>query len=412
MTETTMERDLTPRGGWLKRYLLPFAILVGAVLVGVALMRSKPRARRTPPAPSAKLVEVEPIRLGDRAIAIEVMGTVMPAHEIALTPRVSGQIVDTSPEFAPGGFFRKGEVMVRIDPSDYALLVQQRESALAQAESVHQLEMGQQTIALREYELLREMVAEEDRDLVLRQPQLQSAEANVAAARAALEDARLDLERTQVRAPFNAVLSAQMADVGGQVSPASPLGQLVDMDLFWVEVSVPVDQLRWIAIPRRAEEKGARARIYSESAWGEGVFRSGVVIRLRPGLEAQGRMARLLIEVPDPLARRPEHAEAPRMILSTYVRVEIEGATLQDVATISRSALRDGDRVYLMDGDGRLEIRPVEVIFRGSEAVFVRGVGPGERLVTTDLSAPVEGMPLRLQNDGETAVPVHKEGAS
>jgi len=410
MTETTMERDLTQRGGRLKRYLLPVAILAAAVLVGVALMRSRPTAQRTPPVHSAKLVQVEPIRLGDRAIAIEAMGTVMPAHEIALTSRVSGQIVEVSPEFVPGGFFRQGEVMVRIDPSDYALLVQQRESALAQAESAHRLEMGQQTIALREYELLSETVAEEDRDLVLRKPQLQAAEANVAAARAALEAARLDLERTQVRAPFNAVLGAQMADVGGQVSTASPLGQLVGTDMFWVEVSVPVDQLSWIPIPRTAEEKGARVRIYSESAWGKDVFRSGTVIRLRPGLETQGRMARLLIAVADPLALHPEHVDAPRMILSTYVRVEIEGVPLQDVATISRSVLRDGGCVYLMDGDGQLEIRQVEVVFRSPETVFVRGLGAGERLVTTDLSAPVEGMPLRV--DGAAAALEQKEGAS
>lgn len=412
MTETNMGRDLTQRGGWLKRYLLPVAILVGAVLVGVALIRSRPTARRTPPVRAAKLVEVEPIRLGDRGIVIEGMGTVMPAREVTLIARVSGQIVEVSPEFVPGGFFREGEVMVRIDPRDYALLVQQRESALAQAESAHRLEMGQQTIARREYELLSETIAEEDRDLVLRKPQLQSAAASVAAARAALEDARLDLERTEVRAPFKAVLSAQMADVGGQVSTASPVGRLVGTDLYWVEVSVPVDQLRWIAIPRTAAEKGAQVRIYSESAWGEGVFRSGSVIRMRPGLEEQGRMARLLIEVADPLALRAEGADVPRMILATYVRVEIEGAPLQNVATISRSVLRDGDCVYLMDGDGQLEIRPVEILFRGPEAVFVRGVNAGERLVTTDLSAPVEGMPLRVQGDEAAVASERKEGAS
>ena len=122
-----------------------------------------------------------------------------------------------------------------------------------------------------------------------------------------------------------------------------------------------MDQLHWMAIPRTGEDEGAKARVYSQAAWGPKAFRTGEVVRLRPGLEEQGRMARLLIAVADPLARQPEYADLPRMILSAYVRVEIEGTTLHEVATISRSALRDGDCVYLMADDDRLEIRRVQM---------------------------------------------------
>jgi len=417
MTDTMIQPDPTqlqssPPRSRLKRLLLPAAILIGAVLVGFLLMRTGPKATRTPPPYSAKLVDVETVRLEDRALTIEVMGTVLPAREIALTPRVNGEIVEVSPEFVPGGFPRAGEALVRIDPTDYQLLIQQRESALAQAESAYRLEMGQQSIASRELEMLSETVAAEDRDLVLRKPQLQSAEATVASARAALQDARLDLARTRVKAPFNAVISERFADIGGQVSTATRLATLVGTDTFWVEASVPVDQLRWIDIPRMATEKGAKTSIYSKSAWGATAFRSGAVIRLRPELEQQGRMARLLIAVSDPLAIQPENADKPRMILSTYVRVEIEGTTLQKVATIPRSALRDDDHVYLMDGEGGLEIRPVEIIFRSADQVFARGIRAGEKLVITDLSAPVEGMPLRIQDSAETTAQGGKEGAS
>ena len=115
-------------------------------------------------------------------------------------------------------------------------------------------------------------------------------------------------------------------------------------------------------------------------------------------------MARLLIAVADPLTLEPEHAGLPRMILSTYVRVEIEGTVLNQVAVIPRKTLRDDNRVYLMGDDGQLEIRPVEVVFRTPDAVYTRGVRTGERLVTTDLSAAVEGMPLRLR-EAVTAPP-------
>ena len=122
---------------------------------------------------------------------------------------------------------------------------------------------------------------------------------------------------------------------------------------------------------------------------------------MRAGLEPKGRMARLLIAVPDPLALHPENQGQPRMILSSYCRAEIDGKMLADVASIPRTALRDGDRLHLMDRNDRLEIRQIEVVFRGAKAVLARGVREGERLVTTDLSAPVPGMPIRIQSEGE-----------
>ena len=386
-----------------RRRLLPAAIVICAVLVGYLMMKTGPRSRRKPPARTAKLVEVSPIRVSEAPTSVEVMGTVLAARQITLTPRVSGQVVAASPEYQPGGLFREGDTVVRIDPADYRLIVQQRESALTKAEGAHRLEMGLQAVAVRDYELLNETIAEEDRDLVLRKPQLQSAEASVTSARAALEDARLDLARTRVRAPFNALLGDRFADVGSQVSAASPLGTLVGVDTFWVEASVPVDQLRWIEIPATALGKGATARVYNETAWGPTGHRSGRVIRMHAGLEPKGRMARLLIAVPDPLALNPENQGRPRMILSSYCRVEINGKTLADVASIPRTALRDGDRVFVMDASDRLEVRKVEVVFRGARAVLARGLREGERLVTTELSAPVPGMPLRIQSEGEPA---------
>ena len=387
----------------LRRRLVPAAVVIGAILIGVVMVKTRPTTKRTPPARTARLVEVAPIRLANELTSVEAMGTVLPAREITLSPRVSGEVVAVSPEYQPGGIFKEGDLVVRIDPADHRLVVQQRASALSKAESAHRLEMGLQAVALRDYELLNETVAPESRDLVLRKPQLQSAEASVVSARAALEDARLDLARTEVRAPFNAILRDRRTDLGGQVSASSPLGSLVGVDTFWVEVSVPVDQLKWIEIPTTAAMKGSGARIFSETSWGTAGHRTGEVVRMRAGLESKGRMARLLIAVPDPLALQPENEGQPRMILSTYVRVEIVGKQLSDVATIPRSALHDGDHVYLMDGNDQLEIRQVEVAFRGAEAVLARGVRKGELLVTTDLSAPVEGTPLRTQDERDPA---------
>lgn len=384
-----------------RRWLAPLGIVLFAILASAAMLMTGPKATRTPPPRSARLVEIVPVHLADQRTVVEVMGTVLAEQEIQLTPRVSGAIVKTSPEFIPGGFFRKGDLMVQIDPADYELQVRQRASALAQAEVAYRLELGNQDVARREYELLGETIAEVDRDLVLRTPQLEAARVSVDAAQAALEAAELALSRTRIVAPFNGVLRERAATLGAVVGTGSPLGRFAGTDVFWVEASVPVDELRWIVIPRMAGDHGASARVTSETAWGKGIGRTGSVIRLRAGLEEQGRMARILIAVPDPLGMQPENQGTPRMILSTYVGVEIEGRTVPRAALIPRAVLRQDNTVWLAGADDRLEIRPVDVLFRGAGEVVASGLSQGERLVTTDLSAPVEGMPLRIEGAQE-----------
>jgi len=181
------------------------------------------------------------------------------------------------------------------------------------------------------------------------------------------------------------------------VSAGSPLGTLVGTDAFWVEVSVPLWDLRWIAVPRNGE-KGPAVRLYHEAAWGPGVFRTGVVKRLAPELEPRGRMARLVVEVADPLCLRPENKDKPVLMLDAYVRAVVQGSRLENVVELPRLALRDGDKVWVMDGEDKLAIREVGIVWRGRDAVCVdRGLAEGDRLVTSDIGAPVTGMPLRLR---------------
>ena len=334
------------------------------------------------------------------------MGTVRPGREIKLHPQVSGEIIKVSDDFVPGGRFQAGEEILRIDPTDYKLVVQQRLSDVAQAQSNFQIELGRQTVAEREYELLGEMIREEDRDLVLRKPQLESVQAALDTAEAALEQTLLDLGRTRVRSPFNAIVKSRNVDLGTIVTSANPLATLVGTDEYWVEVLVPVDQLKWILIPRSNAEKGSVVRVYNESAWGTEAFRTGHVIRLASDLEEEGRMAQLLVSIKDPLALTPGASEQPLMMIGSYVRVEIEGTTLDSVMAIDRKLIRDGDLVWIMNEDHQLEIRPVEILFRGRDHILIsQGIEPNERIIVTDLAAPVSGMPLRTQAMKATVEP-------
>ena len=228
-----------------------------------------------------------------------------------------------------------------------------------------------------------------------------TAEAQVSAAEAALQRAKLNLKRTSVSVPFNALVESRDVEVGAEVTPNSVLGRLVGTDAYWIEVSVPVNQLHWIRIPVRAGEPGSPVRVCTEVADGPSACRSGEVLRKASALEEQGRMARLLVSVPDPLRIEEAQADMPELILGSYVRVEIEGAQEMRVAVLDRALLQDGNRVWIAGEGDKLESRQVEIAFRTPQSVYVvGGLREGERLITTSLTGAVEGMPLRFNDDG------------
>lgn len=379
--------------------LLPVLVLAAGVLIALLLLNTSPKARQAPPPPSSALVAVAPVAFGSETIEIEAMGTVVPARVIDLHPQVEGAIINVAPAFEPGGRFRAGETVLTIDPTDYQLGVRRLTSDLARAEADLRVELGNQTVARREFELLGEKLTEEDRDLVLRTPQLETVRAEVAAARAALDKAELDLERTRVTAPFNAVVLDRQVNLGSRVGTSTLLARLVGTDAYWIETSVPVDQLRWLTVPTEPGTSGSAVKIYNPSAWGADQWRAGTLVHLASDLEKQGRMARVMVRVEDPLSLRQS---TPPLLIDSYVRVVFTGKTLDNVARIERSWLRDDDRLWIMDNEGRLAIRAADVIHRGRETVLVRdGLSVGERLVTSDLATPVQGMPLRTVETGE-----------
>jgi len=460
---------------------LALVVLAGGVVFARHLLRTGPKARRRKPERRAVLVNVTRVARSRQRAVVRVMGTVRPAQSISLRPRVSGEIVEVAPQCIPGGRFNAGDVVARIDPADYELAVErqaseverlaallaqkraelaQRESDVAtaasairqrasevlkahsevtKAEAALRIELGQQAVARREYELLGKKLSEADCELVLRKPQLLTAQANCDAARAALgaaeaakeaavaakaaaeamkrsaeaallaaqaskkaadvalRQARLDLDRTAIRAPFNAIVESEAVDLGSQVSPQTTLATLVGTDEYWVEVSVPVDQLRWIRLPRRPGENGSPARVYDEAAWGPETFRVGSVLRLASSLEPEGRMARLLVTVPDPLGLKDATAQPPALLLGSYVRVEIDGTELDGVVPLDRDLVHEGDRVWVAAPDNTLDIRRIAVAFRGHDRLLVsEGLETGDRVITTGLAAAVPGMPLRI----------------
>lgn len=372
-----------------------FLILASALAAGAYIVKSAPKANRQKPVKEAPLVTSEGLESSLQKVTVSAMGTVIPASELSLQTEVSGRIVGIHNSFELGSRIGYGDKLLMLEPADYQLAVAQAESKVADAAYALAIEEGNQEIARQEWELYdaKDSASDQDRDLALRKPHLLKAQAEYSAAKAELVQAQLDLQRTVLYAPFNALVTEKTAEPGGYLSAQETVATLVGTDRYWVKVSLPVDRLSWIEVPQQTGEQGSMVQI---SAGGK--QKVGSVSKLLGDLEEQGRMARLLVEVDDPLDLKKPVAQRQPLLLGEYVRVEIDGKMLSDVISVPRSALHDGDQLWLADAQQTLQIKKAEVLWRDSERVLLRNNLPEDtRLVTSNLSTAVSGMQLRLE---------------
>jgi RND family efflux transporter MFP subunit len=383
--------------------VLPIVIIAGGFLGARQLMETAPRAKRgggSGGEASARLVEVIPLEQADQQVLVEAMGLVQPARRVMIQPRVSGEIIWQSDDLEPGGIFKEGELVVRLDPADYELSVRMREAEFRQMESDLRIEMGQQEVARGEFALLGQEIPEEQASLILREPQLEKAAADVEASQAMLDDAKLDLERTEIAAPFNGMILNESVEVGAIAQTSTQLAEIVGTDRFWVELTVPLDELRWIDIPEPGSTGGSMVRVYDEAAWGRDKYRMGQVVRFTANVDSRSRMARLLIGVDDPLALKPENAGQPKLLLNSYVRAEIEGDVIPDAYALPRKYIRDGNTIWVMNSERRLERVELQPTWRGPDAIVtIQEFPPEAQMIVSTLKTPVDGMLLRTRDD-------------
>jgi len=402
MSDTTQQR--TGSGVRALRFIVN-AIICAVILVGawfaiVWINSTEPVAQKKKSTrKSAALVDVIKVEYGTYSPGLSVLGTVRPAQQINLRPRVNGQVIELSPKFVPGGMIKKGDLLLKVDPADFENAVSISTSELEQACARMEIEEARQRLAKKELELLQGSIDGANRGLVMREPQIASIKAEVSAAEASVERAKLNLERTKIVAPFDAQVLSRMVNVGSQVGAANDLGQLVGLEEYWVMAAVPIRNLRWVAFPDEdSGEGGSSVTLRNPDAWGSGVTREGRVSRLIGALDEQTRLARVLIVVDDPLGRAND---APPLILDSLLDTEIEGKPLENVVRLDREYIRDEDTIWVRK-DGKLEIREVEIDFRDGENVFIsKGLDDGDEVVISTLATPAEGIGLKKRGAQE-----------
>lgn len=387
---------------WKKTLLICAIILVVGILITAFIFLTEPTAKRTGATKeTAMLVEVTKVRKGNFHPIISATGTVQPDQDIILSPRVSGQVLDLSNSFTPGGYVKKGEILLQVDPADYKNILERAESDLRQAMTELNVELGRQEVAKKDYELLEETLSDEDKALVLREPQLDAVRARVESAQASVNQAKLNLNRTTIKAPFDALILTRNANVGSQVSPGENLGRMVGIDHYWVITSVPMSKIKWLSFPENQKEKGSEVKIKNRTAWSENQFRTGSLHKLVGALDEQTRLARVIVNVEDPLAQQIDSAGVPKLMIGEFVEVQIEGKEISNVIRLNRDYLRKNDKVWVMK-DGRLKIRDVKILLKDSKYAYIeKGLSDDEQVVITNLSTVTDGARLRVNESSE-----------
>ena len=385
----------------MRRAVLPVALIVASVLVAWGLAAS-----RTPPAPDAEAdlrPWVETIRVDPRPLDLSVatQGEVLPRMEIDLVAEVSGRVVSMAPGLDAGGFFQEGEVLVRIDPRDYRAAVARAEAQVAQARQGVLTEEEEAELARSELEVLGEP---NPSPLARREPQLAVARAQFTAAKADLAQARLDLERTEVRAPFAGRVRDRMVGVGQFLSAGSVIARAYAVDSAEVRLPLSADDLAYLDLPlaysQQSDPRPAPGVRLSAEIAGQAWSWQGEIVRTEAALERGTRMVMAVARVLDPYEQeRPAEERGMPLAVGLFVQAEVQGRRIENVVSLPAAAYRPDRGVLVVDDEDRLRMRPVTVLRREKDEVLVSGgLEPGERVAITPLDAPVDGMSVRTSD--------------
>ncbi len=441
-----------PRGwrGLLANFGVPVVLLIAALGIGAVLINSPPHVPKSAPEALAPVVGIAELVEQNLPVFINAFGTVVPSRELRIIPEVTGRIIELNENLEPGGLLKQGELLIRIDPTDYEIAVAQAEAdldvanhetsqiraridslesrgeqldveigylkwnaervgGLAEQNSAGESESRDASTRLASQRAARQTLNSE---IAEQHRAIESAAATVRVLERRLDVAQLALSRTEVTVPFDALVASESVETGQRVGPQAAIATLVSTEEFWTEAAIPVARLSDLRFAVDHPDNPSRVTVSMStstmSSGSQSVEWTGLALRPLGSLDPLGRMATVLVAIKDPLglsqsgdvdAAKTVH----RVLLGSYVRLRIDSGTLEDVYAIPRKALRENDRVWVRNSDGLLAIRSVIIVWRRQNDVLVRnGFESGDKLVTTHLASVVPGMPLRVREDSPT----------
>jgi RND family efflux transporter MFP subunit len=379
-----------------KQIIVPIAILaIGiAAFIGFSSMKKPPEEKAE--VDNTPIVAVEEIHVASMNLTVNSYGVVKPKYETELVAQVSGQIVELSEVFVRGGFVAKNRLLARIDPNDYQAALIEAEATMASARAALEKERAQGQVAEREWKRITDTSPTE---LSLRKPQLAQELARVKSAQASVLRAKRNLERTEIRAPYDAMIENRLIGLGSFVGTGSQIGKLLGTDVAEIRLPVADNQLQFLV------DHGENAQVELIGTYaGKNVIWKAKVARSEGVIDSQSRMSYLVAEINDPygLNAGVNSSDQSPIRFGSYVTANLLGVSLDSAAVVPRY-LVNNNRVALLDDDSKLHY--VEIIIarqEGSNVIVTSGIQEGDQLIVSALDYPIDGMKLSLQGSENT----------
>ena len=390
-----------------RKVIAPIALLALFMLFAAGLVAMGPGIEREEAPRELLTVRVLHPVVEDVGLRVRSQGTVAPRTESTLIPEISGRVVELSPALVSGGFFEQGDVLLRIDPRDYEADVARARARLARAAG--EMKHARRTLARQADLAKRSVNSGADYDDARRDAAV--SEADVAEARVALEQSLRDLERTEIRAPFDGRVRDESIDVGQFAERGRAVATLYATDYVEVRLPIPDHELAYLDLrlwgPEGAEGVGPAVFFHANFAGAEHVWK-GRVVRTEGEIDSRSRMVNVVARVEDPYAHE-EGVDRPPLAVGLFVRAEISGHVAESVIAVPRVALRGDGNLLVVDREGRLRLRAVEVVRRERDRALVRAeLASGENICVSPLQVVVEGM--RVNTEEVTSEEVFGEG--
>ncbi|MEX6634681.1 efflux RND transporter periplasmic adaptor subunit [Hyphococcus lacteus] len=335
---------------------------------------------------------------------VNAQGEVRPLTDINLTAQVSGRVIETSPSFVNGGAFDEGDMLIKIEDTDYRAAVAAAKARVAQAEQTLRLEEAEADLARRDFEELNPN--ETPSQLTLRIPQLAQARANFEAARAEMEAAQINLQRTAIRAPFPGRVRERIAGVGQFVSPGAQLGRIFSTDVAEIRLALTDNDLAKLGLPLAFVETennpGPNVALSARLA-GKNHNWQGRIARTDGSIDSATRQVIAIAVVDDPYGTGADNGTP--LAMGLFANGVITGKPYENAIVLPRSALYGRDKVYVISDDNTLIERTIEIVSSDRDTItLASGINSGERIVISPLRGAGEGdevAPTDPQNTDE-----------
>lgn len=377
------------------KIIVPVAVIVLAVVaaIGLASMRKPPEKKEEQRL--GILVNAQQIASQDLTYRIQSQGTVRPKLETNLSSEVNGRIVEVAEHFIEGGFFNKGDILVRVEQADYLTNVKAAEASLANAQSALEEEKARGRVAEEEW---RSFTAGKAPELGLRRPQLAGALATVRSAEAELERANRDLARTEIRAPYSGMVKSRGVNLGQFISRGTSVGIIYGTDIAEIRLPLTDNDLAFLQIPDFTQNTNQPEVVLTAAVAGQIMQWPARLVRTEGVLDERSRVIYAVAEVTDPY-QRVSRKQSP-LRFGRFVQAQIMGNATEQVVVIPRHLLLAQQQVLVVDKESQLQFRPVIVERADERSAYIRsGFIDGDRLATSAIANPLAGTVVRVASD-------------